>query len=182
MIEKHLIRYGSYNCRHLVVKLFHCTLVVKIRRLRHFWHFNPHIHRRPTPLSLQSLLILVLSVSLHFFLCEFELADHDFEDLQEFIENQNHWVARAETSSPVVMLILMISHEVIQLSYDKLQHRMITFKLSVHLCELSDNELNRLPPFKVTHLEGLLHMQALLAPLPNFSTEILIVTLQLVFI
>ena len=122
MIEKHLIRYCSHNCRHLVVLIFHCTLVVKIRRLRHFWHFYSRINRRPAPLSLQSLLRLLLPVSLHFFLCEFELADHDFEDLQEFIEDQYHWVARAETSSTVVRLVLMIIHKVIQLSNHVLQH------------------------------------------------------------
>ena len=54
---------------------------------------------------------------------------------------------------------------------------MIALQLSVHLCEFSDYEFNRLPPFKVTHLKGLLHVQALLAPLPDFTTEILIVTL-----
>jgi len=54
---------------------------------------------------------------------------------------------------------------------------MITLQLSIHLCEFSDNKLNRLPPFKITHLKGLLHMQALLAPLPDFTAEILIVTL-----
>jgi hypothetical protein len=46
---------------------------------------------------------------------EFQLADHYFKDFKEFIEDQDYWVARAEASSPVVVviLILMISHEII---------------------------------------------------------------------
>ena len=75
------------------------------------------------------------------------------------------------------MLILMISHEIVQLCDHMLQYRMVSLQLSVHLRELSDNEFNRLPPFKVTHLKGLLHVQALFPPFPDFATEVLIVTL-----
>jgi hypothetical protein len=71
----------------------------------------------------------------------------------------------------------MISHEIIQFFNHVLQYRVVTLQLSVYLSELRDNKFNGLSPLEITYFKGFLHVQALLLPFADFTTEILIVTL-----
>ena len=104
------------------------------------------------------MLLLLLSVPLHLFLGEFKLTNHDFEDLEEFVEDQDDWVTGAETSSPVVVLMLLTRHEIIQLCNNVLQNRMVSLQLPVHLCKLCDDKFDRLTSFKITHFKALFQM------------------------
>lgn len=81
-----------------------------------------------------------------------------------------------------MVLLLLRSHNIVQLGYNLLQYRMITLQLPVNLSELLDDKLNGLSTFEISHLYGLFKMQALLSPFAKLCTEVNIVTLELILI
>ncbi len=75
---------------------------------------------------------MLQAVLLHLLLGDLELTYHNLEDLKKFVENKNHRVIGAKPSTTMVLLLLR-SHDIVQLGYNLLQYRVITLKLPVNL-------------------------------------------------